>query len=142
MVPLSQELNTLDTYLKLEQLRFGFRYEISVDQSINSYETEIPSLFLQPLIENAVKHGVGVLQEKGMVHLRITRNNKDMEVYIADNGHGFDAAAATSGHGLRLTRERISLLNEMQPGQPIALSIDSAPGKGTTIAVLFKNWLT
>jgi hypothetical protein len=142
MVALSQELNTLDTYLKLEQLRFGFRYEISVDQSINSYETEVPSLFLQPLIENAVKHGVGVLQEKGMIDLRITRNNKDMEVHIADNGHGFDAGATTGGHGLRLTRERITLLNEMQPGQPIALSIDSVPGKGPTVAVLFKNWLT
>lgn len=138
---LSQELKTLGTYLELEQLRFGFQYTIKVDDSINSYETEIPSLFLQPLVENAVKHGVGVLQEKGMISIRVTRNKKDMEVFIDDNGTGFDTNAATDGYGLRLTRERAALLNDLQQDQRIGVSLQSVPGKGSTVSLLFKNWL-
>jgi two-component system LytT family sensor kinase len=139
---LSQELSTLGTYLELEQLRFGFQYNIKVDDSINSYETEIPSLFLQPLVENAVKHGIGTLQEKGMISIRVTRHQKDMEAVIEDNGTGFDTSDVTNGHGLRLTRERAALLNDLQQDQRIDISLRSVPGKGTTVSLVFKNWLT
>jgi hypothetical protein len=141
MAPLSKEVSTLDTYLKLEQLRFGFNYTITVDESIDQYETEVPSLFLQPLVENAVKHGVGSLQEQGQIALRFTRQAQDLTVHIGDNGKGFDLNAETNGYGLKLTRSRIVLLNEFLEDQSIELSVHTEAGQSTTIAVLFKNWL-
>src|SRR5579859_4612454 len=55
---LNHEIATLETYLNLERLRFGFRYQIDVERNINPSETELPSFLLQPLVENAVKHGI------------------------------------------------------------------------------------
>jgi two-component system LytT family sensor kinase len=141
MAPLSQEVSTLDTYLKLEQLRFGFDYSITVEDTINQYETEIPSLFLQPLVENAVKHGVGTMQEKGKIAIRFKRRQQNLEVYIEDNGQGFDTSATTNGYGLKLTHARITLLNELLKGTFIELSVHSTPEQPTTLYVLFKNWL-
>lgn len=140
VVPLSQELQSLDTYLQLEQLRFGFQYHIEQDEHINAYETDIPALLLQPLVENAVKHGIGTMQDKGKIQLRITALNKDMHISIQDNGVGF-ILHPTRGYGLKLTSERIQLLNKMQQEQPIEMNIHSTPGAGTTVSLLFKNWL-
>ena len=139
-VTLTEEIKTLETYLKLEQLRFGFEYRILVDSSINIYETEIPSLLLQPLIENGIKHGVSGLQETGNVVLNFKKNGYDMQVLIKDNGQGFSMAGSTNGYGLKLTRDRIKLLNQVMNGQSITMEITSSPGNPTTVALTFKNW--
>jgi hypothetical protein len=73
LVPLDAELRILETYLKLEQLRFHFQYEIIVDEAIDKNAVEIPALLLQPLIENAIKHGVAGLQEKGRVTILLVQ---------------------------------------------------------------------
>ncbi len=88
MIPLGNELKILETYLKLEQLRFHFQYEIIVDEALNKNAIEIPSLLLQPLIENAIKHGVSALNEKGLIMIRICKNNNDLLAIITDNGNG------------------------------------------------------
>jgi len=139
-IPLKQEAEILETYLKLEQLRFGFRYEINIDSRINVYETELPSLLVQPLIENAVKHGVSSLQEKGLVIVAFLRDENNLVVYIADNGSGFPANKNTNGFGLKLTRDRIKLLNEISTGQEIGLEIMENSPSGTKIELTFNNW--
>jgi hypothetical protein len=140
-VPLERELHTLETYMKLEQLRFNFAYNIFLDDRINAAATELPSLLLQPLIENAVKHGISGMND-GDIRIRITRNDNDLLVVIQDNGNGFDTTQPATGFGLKLTRDRINLLNEIMPDQKIRLDIDSKEQEGTTIQILFKNWLT
>jgi two-component system LytT family sensor kinase len=139
-VALRQEIAALDTYLKLEQLRFGFNYAINVAENINSYETEIPSLLLQPLIENAVKHGISALQEKGNVALSFTREQNNMMVTIKDNGSGFRQSENNNGFGLKLTRDRIKLLNEFSNEEIIRFEIKSGAGSGTVATLTFKNW--
>jgi two-component system LytT family sensor kinase len=99
LVPLDAELRILETYLKLEQLRFHFQYVIIVDEAIDKNAVEIPALLLQPLIENAIKHGVAALQEKGRVIIAFSANNKSLAVSITDNGNGFITNAATQGLG-------------------------------------------
>jgi two-component system, LytTR family, sensor kinase len=136
---LNQEIITLETYLKLEQLRFGFKFEIKTND-INIYETEIPSLLLQPLIENAVKHGVSSLKEDGMVGLLFSKTNNDMIVEIQDNGGGFAINEEVSGYGLKLTRDRIKLLNQIMKGQSIELDIKGNTPSGTKVSLQFKNW--
>ncbi len=139
-IPLKQEMVTLETYLKLEQLRFGFKYDINIDKSINVYETEVPSLLLQPLIENAVKHGVSALQENGLVAIDFTRENSSMTVTITDNGSGFPSSKNSNGFGLKLTYDRIKLLNEFNKEQSISLEIKGNSPSGAKIELTFNNW--
>jgi two-component system, LytTR family, sensor kinase len=138
--PLAQETVFLDTYLKLEQLRFGFKYEIIVDEHINAYNTEIPSLLLQPLLENAVKHGVSHLDNAGIITVDIKIDGKDMIVSVADNGKGFYGNGEAKGFGLKLTRERIKLLNEFLNDQSVILEIKQNAPSGAKIYLTFKNW--
>ncbi|MFT3824322.1 MAG: histidine kinase [Chitinophagaceae bacterium] len=142
LIPLQVELNTLETYLKLEQLRFEFSFRIVVDEALDTGSIEIPPLLLQPIIENAVLHGVSSMQQEGRIECSLQKKEKDMLVYIRDNGAGFDTQQPAKGYGLKLTKDRISLLNEQFEEQQIALHFDSDKGKGTLVTVVFKNWLT
>ena len=135
---LSSEIKTLENYLRLEQLRFAFQFNISVDQSINASVTEIPTFLLQPLVENAVKHGVASLHDKGKIEILFTEKEKDMVVVISDNGNGFKIKNE-NGYGLKLTKGRIELLNTMIKGQSISLSINT--DHTTVVYLTFKNWL-
>lgn len=158
-VPLSIELKILETYIRLEQLRFNFHYTISVTPDLNTDTIEMPSLFLQPLVENAIKHGISVLQEKGEIDISFSSSGKDLLVKIGDNGKGFDTTLPTAGFGLKLTKERIALLRQSLKDQPVSLSIDSGASteaidepanglakepsirNGTSIYIKFENWL-
>ncbi|SHN25037.1 sensor histidine kinase [Mucilaginibacter sp. OK098] len=137
---LDKEILTLETYLKLEQLRFGFKYEIHIDKEINIYETEIPSLLLQPMVENAVKHGVSALQEKGLVSIGFAKQQNNMAVTIKDNGEGFLANVNSKGFGLKLTQDRIKLLNEFTKDQPVTFEVKKNVPTGAKIELTFKNW--
>jgi len=139
-IALKQEVTALETYLKLEQLRFGFKYTITVADDINVYETEIPSLLLQPLVENAVKHGVSALQDKGMISISFQREQNDMVVTVSDNGNGFAPTENTNGFGLKLTRDRIKLMNGFSNGQTVSLEMMKNAPAGTVAALIFKNW--
>jgi two-component system LytT family sensor kinase len=139
-IPLAIEIKNLETYLKLEQLRFGFKYNIYVDDEINTYETEMPSLLLQPLLENAVKHGIATLHEKGIITLSLKKINNNMIALIEDNGKGFDADLEVSGFGLKLTKDRIKLLGQMMQGITVILAIESNHKTGTSISLKFNNW--
>jgi two-component sensor histidine kinase len=141
MVPLVTEINLLETYLRLEQLRFDFKYTINIDQAINKNATEIPNLILQPLVENAVKHGVSTLGEKGLIKIDFIKREHDLLVLIADNGNQFDETWATDGFGLKLTKNRISLLSQTLKEQPIKLTIERRQGMETIVNLVFTNWI-
>ena len=128
-------------YLKLEQLRFRFNYSFNTDTRLNADAIEIPSLLLQPLVENAIKHGVASLYELGLININIYQNNKDLAIDIIDNGQGFDSTILSEGFGLKLTRERIQLLNLSFKEQPATLTIESNSTKGTIVHLTFENWI-
>jgi two-component system, LytTR family, sensor kinase len=140
MLPLSIELQTAETYIKLEQLRFAFQYQISVAENINASTVEMPALLLQPLIENAIKHGISSLHKEGIIILSIIAREKDILVTIQDNGKGFLPQEQTSGYGLLLTKERLKFINQNNTAQNIAMEINSNTN-GTTVLLTFKNWL-
>ncbi|CCH00851.1 Inner membrane protein yehU [Fibrella aestuarina BUZ 2] len=139
-ISIHEELQGLDTYLKLERLRFGFEYQISLADSINPYDGSIPALLLQPLVENAVKHGVSALGDAGRIQVRFDRINDTMLVQISDNGNGFRGDAPTGGFGLKLTRDRINLLTELNREQPIELEIAPPSPTGATLTLRFNHW--
>jgi hypothetical protein len=130
MVPLSVELHALDSYIRLEQLRFNFRYQLHVDDRIDTNSVEIPSFLIQPVIENAIKHGISALGERGLLTLNFVRMEQDLIVEVIDNGEGFNCENVSEGKGLGLTRERIKLLSKQK--NKIFMEIMN-PESGTTL---------
>jgi len=139
-VSISNEIKILENYLKLEKFRFGFSYQIVITEQIDTNAIEIPSLFLQPLVENAVKHGISSLQEKGELTVYFQKADNDMVVQVTDNGKGFDERRETAGFGLQLTKERIKLLNQTLHQQEISFAVQRLDEK-TQVIIHFKDWL-
>ena len=140
LISLEDELNMIGDYLEMEQLRFGFKYNINVDADINTANTEIPAMLVQPFIENAAKHGVSVLQGNGKIDVNIAKQARNLVLSIEDNGAGFNEKVKADGFGLKLSDQRIDLLNQVYKNQPIALKIDSHGG-GTKITITLTNWI-
>ena len=137
-VPFEQELEHLKKYLYIEKLRFDDLLTIKYD--IQTADFRLPLLSIQPLVENAVKHGVGMRQEGGTVTIATRETEEDFRVIISDDGVGFDAAEAEklqetgsdgrSHVGMENTKRRIS---EMCGG---SIVIESTPGEGTVATVI------
>ena len=140
-IPLEIDTQLLDSYVQLEQLRFHFNYTLTVDESLYENTIEIPPMLLQPIVENAVKHGISSLQTNGVLYIHFYKRDKDIVATIKDNGKGFNKNAISDGYGLKLTRERIIFINESMIDERIELDIDSTAASGTSISLTFKNWL-
>ena len=143
MISLQEEIQLTEDYLQMEQLRFGFEYQLEVDPEIDIVNIEIPTLLLQPFIENAIKHGITSLKEKGKILVKIAQHHKNLNININDNGKGFNTNQTNSGKssfGLKLSQERIALFNQLYKEQPTLLQIDSIPGN-TTISLTLTNWI-
>jgi hypothetical protein len=137
---LTAELKNLHNYIQLEKFRFGFQYIYEQDEKLLLNEIEIPPLLAQPIIENAVKHGISGKRENGKLTLSICKEQTDLLISVIDNGRGFNPEAANSGYGIKLTNERIDLFNHMHKTKRIILQVYSS-GTGTEVVLRFKNWL-
>jgi two-component system LytT family sensor kinase len=134
---LQKEIQLLQAYLKMEQLRFQFEFKIETDNSGKINTVEIPSLLLQPIVENAVKHGVAELREKGKINIHFCVMNDSLVAEIKDNGKGFSDKNNFNGYGLKITDERISLLNKIN-GQKIEKKIYRRDGE-TIVQITFEK---
>lgn len=143
-ITLQEELRYLQHYIELESLQVNepFQYNISVDPQINRAKTLFPNMILQPLVENAIKHGLCHAGEAGMLDIQINRAAGLLVCTIADNGPGIDSVKRTSIHqskGLSLIYQRIETLNliDKHSGQ-ISLQIEDRKQyhtKGTIVTV-------
>lgn len=142
LLSLEQELGILDDYLQMEQLRFGFKYEIAADPDLNKANIDIPAMLLQPFVENSVKHGVAILKEQGRIEVSVSRQGQDIIFAIKDNGKwtAADNPGEISGYGLKLSQERVVLLNQLYKDQPVSLHIDKQ-GPGTVVSIRLSNWI-
>ncbi|WEK17827.1 MAG: histidine kinase [Candidatus Pedobacter colombiensis] len=138
-ISLKDEIELLEDYIAMEQLRFPFKYKIQVNDELNSY-TEIPTMLIQPFVENAVKHAIAPLKGKGEIALNFYKEENNLLITIADNGVGFTVDQEDGGLGLKLTKKRISLLNDLYHECPIFLTIESGLS-GTTIKITLSQWL-
>ncbi|WP_315522995.1 sensor histidine kinase [Fusobacterium massiliense] len=116
-VELINELNQVDTYIKIEKARFGEKINIKYDINENLYNFKIPSLIIQPLVENSIKHGILKKSEKGNILLQIKKIGKDIEVIIEDDGVGIKQEIIDSldskieeNIGLKNVHQRLKLL--------------------------------
>lgn len=138
LINLSEEKTLLDDYLQMEQMRFGFSYEILIDDNIDISNLQIPSMLLHPFVENAVKHGLPNDERTGKITISISKKDNDLELAIADNGKGFNKQ--NDGIGLQLSKKRIALLNTIYKDSPINLDVRSGTG-GTVVKITLTHWL-
>jgi two-component system LytT family sensor kinase len=112
-VTLAQEIDATNLYLGIEQLRFGERLRVRMDIAPAARTALVPSLILQPLIENAVKYAVSRREEGGTIEIQARRDGDSLTIVIHDDGPGCpNFAERKDGHGVGLanTRERLSVL--------------------------------
>jgi signal transduction histidine kinase len=112
MVPLRQELEFLRAYLEIEQTRYGKRLAVEIVAGLEVLDAAVPTLLLQPLVENAIGHGAAARSGGGVVSLRARRDDDRLRLVIEDNGPGFPEShpILRPGLGLRNTRERLRQL--------------------------------
>ena len=110
LVPLDEELEIVQAYLEIERLRFGQLLTTRVVADEGVRDEMVPALSVQPLVENAVKHGTSRLVDGGEVEVLARRVSPGFEVVVIDNGPGFDSSAERPlGHGLRSVERRLHL---------------------------------
>lgn len=121
-VSLNEELTALNSYVDLEKQRFdnGFEFEVICDPDIDTTEITLPSLLLQPFVENSIKHGIARIQTMGRITIRIKKSGKALVVLIEDNGIGLkqnqinnlSSNGKMGPHGMSITFERIRAYNK------------------------------
>jgi two-component system LytT family sensor kinase len=107
-VPLGRELDLIEAYLGIEQVRFGDRLRVSIDVPDALRTLRVPPLLLQPIVENAIKHAVATRSGPAFISIRASVSNEQVRIDVCDSGAGFDyATAARRGHGLELAERRL-----------------------------------
>ncbi len=107
-VPLRQELEFLERYLEIEKIRFGERLTVKMKISDDTLDAQVPNLILQPLVENAIRHGIEPWSKPGRIELGARRAEDKLTLEISDNGAGLrDDELAEEGVGLSNTRARL-----------------------------------
>jgi sensor histidine kinase YesM len=125
-VPLRRELECLKLYLGIEKVRFGNRLETVFKVEPETLDAAVPHMSLQPLVENAVHHGVSRRAAVGCIHVSARRSDEHLEIRICDNGPGLpvDSIPNQAGVGLKNTRTRLRQLYKdaaalkVEPGNP------------------------
>jgi two-component system LytT family sensor kinase len=134
-VSLREELDAIDEYLSIEVVRFGPRLAVRKDISADTLDVVVPSMLLQPLVENAIKHGLSRKVGAGSITLRAWREKNAAIIEVEDDGLGISderlQSAMSSGIGLRNVNERLRVLY----GAMGRLTLEGAPGKGALARV-------
>lgn len=126
-VNLQEEVQLLESYLSLEQLRFDhrFAFEVKTEAGLDCFEVEIPPLLIQPYVENAVLHGMAGRENGGMVEVFFREKDGILEVSVRDNGGGLASQGTTASMkshksvGMSITRRRLEILSDKKSGQSV-----------------------
>ncbi|MDF2926342.1 MAG: histidine kinase [Paenibacillaceae bacterium] len=140
MIPLSREMELIMSYVEIERERFGqrLRVDFDIDKSLNN--AKVMPLLIEPLVENAIRHGVSKKIDGGTVRLAICRIDNEVQVVVEDDGVGMTSeqvdllllrGGTGNGVGLSNTARRLKHLH----GQ--AMRISSTPGEGTRVEIHF-----
>jgi len=137
-IPLTEEIALTRAYIAIEQVRYGDRLSVLFDIAPETERVIVPNLLLQPLVENAIKHGIGGRDKAGVIWVRATleanRSSDDLVLTIRDNGAGLpvsNAAELRLGVGLGATKERLMRMYDRQ-----SLEIHPLPEGGTEVRIM------
>ena len=135
-VTLREELEAIDEYLDIEAVRFGPKLTIQKAIDPGTLDVVVPSMLLQPLVENSIKHGLSPKIGEGRIEIRSSRRDGHTIIDIIDNGVGVaggpGGSASGSGIGLQNVNERLRVIY----GTNYQLQLDSVPGEGTCARIV------
>lgn len=147
MIPLDEEVDRLRNYMELERLRMNGRFGFVIDIADDiDEEVLIPSMILQPIVENAIWHGLSLLETDGLISISFRRmDEKRMEIVVEDNGIGIERASAQSNQkdqhlkiGMNLTLKRLELIGRkmnVKTGISSSSACSSCPNPGTKVTI-------
>lgn len=148
-INLEEEIDRLRNYLDLEKLRMEnkFDYKIEVDQKLEALEVLIPSMIIQPLVENSIWHGIAAMEEQGMIRILFEWvSQRSVMIIIEDNGIGIrqstDNPLKTEKHlhlGMEMTRKRLDILSKkfrVPTSIDIYETFPGSPNPGTKIVLI------
>ena len=130
-VPLADEIRYARTYLEIAQIRFADRLSFAIDVPDELHRASVPLFILQPLIENALQHGVGALIRGGRIGIHARRQDRRLLIEVTDDGPGFGKTTPTERVGLGNTRERLRAAF----ADDFRLSLDTPPGGGAVVRI-------
>jgi two-component system, LytTR family, sensor kinase len=133
-VTLARELEYLKLYLSIEQLRFSDRLRVDIDVDPELLDAAVPHMALQPIVENAIRHGVSQSASPGLIGIRAGRVGDELHVMVQDDGPGFATQGAPGGLklGLANTRARLKQLY----GDASELRTGSGPAGGALVTMI------
>jgi two-component sensor histidine kinase len=136
---LRDEIELLNSYIKIEQLRSPFKLDFTLDDRMNTEAINFPTLLIQPIVENAIKHALSQV-EMPILSIKVVQEINNIVILIQDNGKGFDSEKSNQGNGLKLTKEYINLINQKYKHSNVSLKLVSNEG-GTTVYLKLENWI-
>ncbi|WP_461209015.1 LytS/YhcK type 5TM receptor domain-containing protein [Desulfocurvus sp. DL9XJH121] len=140
VVPLSDELDHVRSYLAIEQARYGGRINAHIRVDEGCEDWPMPSFLIQPLVENSIRHGISALEEGGAVTLSAQIRNGELHILVEDDGVGMpadkpDELLASTGDGECIGVANCNRRLKQIYGSAYALQIHSSPGRGTLVAL-------
>ncbi|WP_162231216.1 sensor histidine kinase [Sunxiuqinia dokdonensis] len=108
-VSIAEELEMVTKYLEIEKTRFGSKLEYEINADESTQEKQIPKFLIQPLVENAVKHGLSKIKESGKIVVEVKRLEKALSISIYDNGPDFPKEPV-SGYGLQNLHDKLAII--------------------------------
>jgi putative methionine-R-sulfoxide reductase with GAF domain len=153
-VLLENELKALQLYIELEAVRLKhiFSYQLTIEEDVNIATLQVPPMIIQPYIENAIWHGLLHRQEPGgMLKMHVSHNDDTLQILIEDNGIGRKESAQMKSkyhshkksHGMKITAERIEIINKIYPVHVSVNITDVVPGgslSGTRVLIQIKRF--
>jgi two-component system, LytTR family, sensor kinase len=135
-VVLREELEIAEKYLEIEKARFAERLQVHVEVPEELRKARVPSLILQPIVENAVKHGIAKRVDGGEIAISAARENSELRVSVRNDGPGFaEGWESKKGIGLKNVRERLASLY----GKEAELRVSNGDGVVVTIVVPYRD---
>ena len=133
MTTLSRELEFVNCYIEIEKVRFEERLKVTIDVAPETLDASVPHLLLQPLVDNAIKHGISRLGSGGEIRISATQDGDDLHLEVRDNGPGIKepGRSPSGGVGLKITRERLETIY----GQNQSVELISLPAGGVAARV-------
>ena len=149
MISLEEEIDRLKNYLDLERLRMSerFDYTVEMDDTVPEDDIQMPSMILQPYVENAVLHGISAIDYRGLIRILISKQSEDvLTITIEDNGIGLQRSAVVSQRsekhlhlGMGMTRKRLEILGKkfrVKTSVDISEAFPGSPNPGTRVTLV------
>jgi LytS/YehU family sensor histidine kinase len=138
-VPLSEEMEFTRKYLEIQKVRFVERLQLSVDVPHELLQAQVPTLILQPMVENAIKHGIAKRAQGGTVRIAASRSDGTLRLAVYNDGPGLPAGWETSQPGIGISNMRTRLRSLYGDGFKLELENQASDGVEVSVSVPFRE---